>query len=190
MNEDADLTEELPIIYPNAFEDENLEQRMQAWLESKGANIIKECKLIEIISDKEKNFDSQKSSSQTLHPEAKPVTYDHDCNLERIVLKRLDIPDEEEEEEEMDIDEKSQSDHPEEGHQEDSGLMDQDERSQMDGDGNGNQEKKKKRKKNELEIECGVLITCGHRDVDNDVFQSIHNNGLVYNGRLIVDKNF
>jgi hypothetical protein len=35
-----------------------------------------------------------------------------------------------------------------------------------------------------------VLITCGHRDVDNDVFSSIHNNGLVYNGRLIVDKNF
>lgn len=80
---------------------------MQAWLESKGATIIKECKLIEIISDKEKNTDAQKSSSQTLHPEAKPVTHDNDCNLERIVLKRLDIPDEEEEEEEMDIDEKS-----------------------------------------------------------------------------------
>jgi hypothetical protein len=47
--------------------------------------------------------------------------------------------------------------------------MDQDERSQME-DGSGNQEKKKKRKKNELEIECGVLITVGHRDVDTDVF--------------------
>lgn len=34
------------------------------------------------------------------------------------------------------------------------------------------------------------MITCGHRDVDNDVFSSIHNNGLVYNGRLIVDKDF
>jgi thioredoxin reductase len=49
---------------------------------------------------------------------------------------------------------------------------------------------KKKRKKNELEIECRVLITAGHKDVDQDVFMSIHNNGLVYNGRLIVDKNF
>ncbi len=49
-----DLTEELPIIYPNAFEDEKLEMRMQAWLEMKGAQIIKECKLIEIISDKDK----------------------------------------------------------------------------------------------------------------------------------------
>jgi hypothetical protein len=34
------------------------------------------------------------------------------------------------------------------------------------------------------------MVTCGHRDVDEDVFKSIHNNGLVYNGRLIVDKNF
>jgi len=190
VNEDADLTEELPIIYPNAFEDEHLESRMQAWLESKGVTIIKECKLIEIISDKEKNVDSQKSSTGTLHQETKPVTHDHDCNLERIVIKRLDIPDAEDEEEELDIDEKSQSEHPDDAQHEESGLMEQDERSQMDGEGSGNQEKRKKRKKNELEIECGVLITCGHRDVDNDVFQSIHNNGLVYNGRLIVDKNF
>jgi hypothetical protein len=29
---------------------------------------------------------------------------------------------------------------------------------------------KKKRKKNELELECKVLITAGHRDVDPDVF--------------------
>lgn len=35
------------------------------------------------------------------------MQWDEDCNLERIVLKRLDIPEEEEEEEEMDIDEKS-----------------------------------------------------------------------------------
>jgi hypothetical protein len=41
-----------------------------------------------------------------------------------------------------------------------------------------------------LEVECRVLITAGHRDVDQDVFLAIHNNGLVYNGRLIVDKSF
>ncbi len=90
----------------------------------------------------------------------------------------------------MDIDQMSQSEHQEEQHMDDSNTMDLDERSQMDGEGAANHEKKKKRKKNELEIECGVLITCGHRDVDSDVFNSIHNNGLVYNGRLIVDKNF
>ena len=33
-------------------------------------------------------------------------------------------------------------------------------------------------------------MTAGHRNVDLDVFNSIHNNRLVYNGRLIVDKNF
>lgn len=54
----------------------------------------------------------------------------------------------------------------------------------------GHHEKKKRRKKNELELEARVLITCGHRDVDPDVFKSIHDNGLVYNGRLIVDRHF
>lgn len=51
-------------------------------------------------------------------------------------------------------------------------------------------EKKKKRKKNEMELECRVLVSAGHVDVDKDVFKSIHDNGLVYNGRLIVDRNF
>ena len=71
----------------------------------------------------------------------------------------------------------------------DDNNFDDNERSQQDGE-SGNVEKKKKRKKNETEIDCSVLITAGHRDVDYDVFNSIHNNGLVYNGRLIVDKNF
>ena len=51
-------------------------------------------------------------------------------------------------------------------------------------------QKKIKRKKNQMELECRVLISCCHRDVDEDVFKSIHDNGLVYNGRLIVDRNF
>ncbi len=86
---------------------------MQAWLEAKGATIIKECKLIEIISDKDKLIDSQnsKGSAPSLLQEASQKEYDHDCHLERIVLKKLDIPDEEEEEEEMDIDQMSQSEH-------------------------------------------------------------------------------
>lgn len=41
-----------------------------------------------------------------------------------------------------------------------------------------------------LKIDCKVFVTTGHRDVDPDVFNAIHNNGLVYNGWLIVDKNF
>lgn len=41
-----------------------------------------------------------------------------------------------------------------------------------------------------MELECRVLVSAGHVDVDKDVFKSIHDNGLVYNGRLIVDRNF
>lgn len=69
---DDQTTEDLPTIYPNAFEDGNIEQRMQAWLEAKGATIIKECKLIEIISDKDKLIDSQnsKGSAPSLLQEA------------------------------------------------------------------------------------------------------------------------
>jgi len=70
------------------------------------------------------------------------------------------------------------------------GTMDD---SKLHDEGEGEEEtkeKKKKRKRNEMELECGLLVTCGHRDIDQDVFSSIHNNGLVYNGRLIVDKNF
>jgi hypothetical protein len=37
VNEDEDLNDELDYIYPNAFEDADLEMRMQAVLEAKGA---------------------------------------------------------------------------------------------------------------------------------------------------------
>eukprot|EP01022_Parablepharisma_sp_SALTPOND_P008302 TRINITY_DN1355_c0_g1_i1.p1 TRINITY_DN1355_c0_g1~~TRINITY_DN1355_c0_g1_i1.p1 ORF type:complete len:1491 (-),score=241.80 TRINITY_DN1355_c0_g1_i1:5780-10252(-) len=42
----------------------------------------------------------------------------------------------------------------------------------------------------EVKVACRVLITAGHKDVDIDVFNALHNNSLVYNGRLIVDSNF
>jgi hypothetical protein len=57
----------------------------------------------------------------------------------------------------------------------------------------GEEEKKNEEEeinRRELRINCKVLITAGHRDVDVDVFLAIHNNSLVYNGRLIVDSNF
>lgn len=89
-------------------------------LEAKGATFYKECKLIEIISDKQQgDSGNQKNSAHSLgqgQDQQKEVAWDPNCNLERIVLKRLDIPDEEEEEEEMDIDEKSQSEHNNDDH--------------------------------------------------------------------------
>ena len=107
------------------------------------------------------------------------------------MFKRLDIQSEaEEEEDEVDMEENpSDNDNGSNmgGMTGDESNMEGEEKSQLDGE---QVEKKKKSKKNELEIECKVLITCGHKDVDQDVFDSIHDNGLVYNGRLIVDRNF
>ena len=34
------------------------------------------------------------------------------------------------------------------------------------------------------------LITSGLRDIDKEIFHIIHENGLVYNGRLIIKNNF
>jgi len=39
-------------------------------------------------------------------------------------------------------------------------------------------------------LACRVLITADAVNVDPDIFNSVHGNGLVYDGRLIVDHNF
>ena len=122
-----------------------------------------------------------------------------ESQVESVLFKLLDIPDEEEDEDEIEgIDEdQAQQDQPERDSKLSSGQNGMDGESVEGGEGENksqNQEEqvvqKKKRKQNELELQCRVLITAGHKDVDDDVFNSIHNNGLVYNGRLIVDKNF
>jgi hypothetical protein len=42
----------------------------------------------------------------------------------------------------------------------------------------------------EIDIIASYIVTGGFIDVDPLVFQFIHDNGLVYNGRMIIDKNF
>ena len=98
-----------------------------------------------------------------------------------MLFKRLDIPEEDEgEDDDVDYVDQSKAYHYGVGDEED-----------MLGEGEGGVHiPKRKRKKNELPIDCKAMITARHRNVDPDVFNSIHNNGLVYNGRLIVDKNF
>lgn len=108
------------------------------------------------------------------------IEKDEDNCLKSILFKRLDIPEEDEgEDDEDEFNDHSKNIHDGEGDNE-----------EMSAEGEERLVPKKKRKKNELPIDCKVLITAGHRNVDPDVFNSIHNNGLVYNGRLIVDKNF
>uniref|UniRef100_A0A7S3MYV1 CFAP61 dimerisation domain-containing protein n=1 Tax=Strombidium inclinatum TaxID=197538 RepID=A0A7S3MYV1_9SPIT len=167
VEENYDEVEErlkdMPFIYPEAFEDYSIEEKIQSLIESMGVTIIKNTRLIEIIEDPEEG-------------------------LEAVLFKMLDIPDEEEEEEDLNIEEKSEG-------QESMGsnAAGTEEKSFSDENKENEAEyikQKKKRKKNEKEVECRVLISAGHKDVDQDVFSAIHNNGLVYNGRLIVDKNF
>jgi hypothetical protein len=141
-------------------------------LTEKGVNIVKETKLIQIITDKEKDKPEKGAAGQPgglgmNSVDTEPEEGNLNANLERVLFKKLDIPDEEEEEDEVDMEDKSsQNDKSEMG-----GMTG--EESNMEGEDKSNMDaeqadlaKKKKRKKNELEIECRVLISCGHRDVD------------------------
>ena len=47
-----------------------------------------------------------------------------------------------------------------------------------------------KNEEEEVDLTATYIVTGGLIDVDPLVFQFIHDNGLVYNGRMIIDKNF
>lgn len=51
---DPVMQEDLPVIYPNAFEDEKIELKIQTCLEEMGITIYKQVKLMQVITDKEK----------------------------------------------------------------------------------------------------------------------------------------
>ena len=70
------MKQDLPFIYPDAFEDEDIEEKVQKALESLGVRIRKDAQLTEIIEDGEEG-------------------------LEAVVFKLLDIPEDEEDEEEL-----------------------------------------------------------------------------------------
>lgn len=48
------MQEDLPVIYPDAFEDSNIELKIQTMLEEMGITIYKDVKLMQIITDKDK----------------------------------------------------------------------------------------------------------------------------------------
>lgn len=83
-DEDDIMKQDLPFIYPEAFEDEGIEEKVQKVLEGCGVRIIKNARLIEILED-------------------------DDEGLEAVLFKLLDIPEEEEDEDEMgELEEKSE----------------------------------------------------------------------------------
>lgn len=178
------------MIYPNAFEDENIEMKIQSMLEEMGITIYKQVKLMQIITDKDKEK-PEPSKAQYIDDKMdddEPEEVFDNANLERLLFKKLNEVDDEEEEDEDEDENRSHSDMDDDmgGRTGEDGSAEEDKSQENE----GHVEKKKRRKKNELELEARVLVTCGHRDVDPDVFMSIHGNGLVYNGRLIVDRHF
>jgi hypothetical protein len=48
----------------------------------------------------------------------------------------------------------------------------------------------RKRIRMRVKVEARILVTSGEVDVDINMFLTIHNTGLVYNGRLIIKNNF
>ena len=77
-------------------------------MEAIGITIVRECKLIEIITDKDKEkvVETSKDSIGLSGEEKQIIKWDNTGSLERIVLKRLDILDQEEEDDEYEQDEK------------------------------------------------------------------------------------
>lgn len=160
--EDTSVEQDIPVIYPDAYDDSEIQEKIEKMLEDKGVQIVREAKLIEIITDKDRERENRKGGDG----EDNGNMSGGGATLEKVVFKRLDIPDnEEEEEDELELEEEKASDM-------DGKNMDDENMSENSGDresgmdGDGAPEKKKKRKRNEMEEACGVLITCGHKDVD------------------------
>lgn len=133
------MEQDLPFIYPEAFDDPLVEAKVCKILEVLGVTVYQNVELQEIEEDK-------------------------DEGLESIVFKRLDIIiDEDEEEEDEDLDQKSE----EKDSKVESNMNGTGEDEEEDDQNEAELVKqKKKRKKNEMEVECRVLITSGHKDVD------------------------
>jgi len=53
-SEETSVEQDIPVIYPDAFDDESIQEKIEKMLEEKGVNIIREAKLIEIITDKDR----------------------------------------------------------------------------------------------------------------------------------------
>lgn len=78
------MKQDLPFIYPDAFEDTGIEEKVQKVLADLGVRIIKNAKLIEIIEDGEEG-------------------------LEAVLFKLLDIPDDDDDDDDLDnLDDKSE----------------------------------------------------------------------------------
>lgn len=82
------MLNDLPFINPQAFEDEYIENKIHKVLEGKGVRIVRNALLMQVMEDEENQ-------------------------LESVLFKLLDIPDEEEDEDELEGIDEEQQDHQE-----------------------------------------------------------------------------
>ena len=134
------MNEDLPIIYPDAFEDEHIEEKIQAMLTEKGITIVTEAKIMQIYTDKEKGDKTESKGGQPgiglNSVESEPEEETYNANLTGVLFKKLDIPEEEEEEDEVEMDEKSEDEKElgMEGMTGDDENMSGEDKSQIDGE--------------------------------------------------------
>ena len=134
------MNEDLPIIYPDAFEDEHIEEKIQAMLIEKGITIVTEAKLLQIYTDKEKGDKTESKGGQPGlgmgSVESEVEEEQCNANLTGVLFKKLDIPEEEEEEDEVDMEEKSENDKESNmgGMTGEDSNMEGEEKSQMEGE--------------------------------------------------------
>ena len=148
---DQTMKSDLPVIYPDAFEDEQILQKIQAMCMEKGITIITDIKLVQICTDKDREAKNERKERENTYAmqdiDASDINDEFQgvANLEKVIFKKLNEEDDEEEEDEEEYDNKSNSDN-----MSGVGAMTGDD-SQMDDDGksddNEKPDKRKTRKK-------------------------------------------
>lgn len=59
-SEDISVEQDIPVIYPEAFDDSEIMDKIEKMLEDKGVTIMREAKLIEIITDRDRELENSK----------------------------------------------------------------------------------------------------------------------------------
>lgn len=153
--------EDLLVWDPPAFEDEAIEEKVHQILTRLGVTLKLNLKLTEFSTDKDKNL--QMSKFKRYNENGQPIE------------KKVKIADEDEDGEDgEDHGENADREYGEDGEE----------------DENGDEDAEEEEEKDEEEIPTTIFVTSRANDIDTSIFSAIHENGLVYNGRLTVKRNF
>jgi hypothetical protein len=158
----------MAIKHPEAFADNLVEMKITQILKQLNVKVLEDHIL--------QKPDAKDNSAQSCL-----VTSKNEPNcLEKVILTNMDpaLSDDEEEDADASYKKKSYDNKSYQGSEE----QDQDD-EEMD-------EEERRRLKRRVTQEARLLVTSGRVDVDFNMFLTIHERGLVYNGRLIIKNNF